>query len=119
MSTRQNKIRELLKTEISDILHRELKDPRLGFITVTDVEITGDLQHARVFVSIMGSDAERAENLAVLNRAERFVRQSLGRRITMKFVPEVEFKLDSSVDHAMRMLELLEQIRHDEEDSSP
>jgi len=118
MSTRQNKVRELLKEEISDILLRDLKDPRLGFITITDVEVTGDLQHARVFVSVMGSDTERAENLAVLKRAQHFVRESLKRRISMKVLPDVEFRLDNSVDHAIRMLELMEQIKHNDEERS-
>ena len=117
MSTRQNKVRELLREEISDILLRELKDPRLGFITITDVEITGDLQHARVFVSVMGSETERAENLAVLKCAQHFVRESLKRRISMKVLPDVEFRSDNSVDQAIRMLELMEQIRHDDKES--
>lgn len=116
MTTRQEKIQELLREEISDILHREFKDPRLGFVTVTGAEVTADLRHAKVFVSILGSDEERAKNMAVLKKAEHYVRQVFGRRARMKVIPEIEFKLDTSADQGVRIFELLEQIKHEEED---
>lgn len=118
MTTRQNKVGELLRAEISDVILREFKDPRLGFITVISVEVTSDMRHARVFVSVMGTEQERAANLKILKRAEHFVRQAVGKRISMKTLPEIEFKLDTSADKAIHMLELLEQIKHDEQDSS-
>jgi ribosome-binding factor A len=119
MTTRQNRVSELLRSEISDIILRELKDPRRGFITITGVEVTSDMRLARVFVSILGTEKERAGNLAMLNRAKYFIRQSVGKRISIKTLPEIEFELDTSVDEAIHMLELLEQIKHDEQDSSP
>ncbi len=115
MTTRQEKIQELLREEISDILRRELKDPRLGFVTITGAEVTADLRHARVFVSVMGTDEERTRNMAVLKKAEHFVRQAFGRRARMKVIPEIDFRLDTSVDEGVRIFELLEQIKHDEE----
>jgi ribosome-binding factor A len=118
MTTRQNRVQELLRAEISEILRRELKDPRMGFVTITDVAITSDMRHARVFVSVLGSDEDRAENLKILKRAEHFIRQTLGSRLSMKTLPEIEFKLDTSADNAMRILELMEQIKHDDEDRS-
>lgn len=118
MTTRQEKVQHVLKEEISEILRREMKDPRLGFITVTDAEVSADMRHAKIFVSVMGSPEERETNMAVLKRSERFVRQVLGRRLNMKVLPEIEFRLDTSVDQGVRMLELLEQIRRDEEDKS-
>ena len=118
MTTRQEKLQELLREEMSDILRREFKDPRLGFITIIGAEITPDLRYAKVFVSIMGSDEEKAQNMAVLKNAERFARQALGRRVKIKVLPEIEFRLDTSVDQGVRMLELLEQIKHDEQRSS-
>lgn len=117
-STRQERVQHLLKTEISEILRRELKDPRLGFITIIDSEITPDLAHAKVFVSIMGSEEEREANMAILNRAARFIRQEFGKRVKMKVLPEIEFKLDTSVERGVRMLELLEQIKRDEDEKS-
>jgi len=116
MSTRKEKLQELLREEMSEILLREFKDPRLGFLTITGAEITPDLRYAKVFISIMGSDEEKARNMAVLKKAEHFARQALGRRVKMKVLPEIEFRLDTSVDQGVRMLELLEQIRREEED---
>lgn len=118
MSTRQEKMQELLREEISDILRRELKDPRLGFVTVTGAEITSDFRHAKIFVSIMGSERERAGNMALLKRAEHFIRQVFGKRVRMKVLPDIEFVLDTSVDSSIRILELLEQIKRDEHPES-
>ena len=87
MTTRQEKVQELLKKEISDILRREFKDPRLGFITVIDTEVTPDLRHAKVWVSVMGSDEERVANMKVLKNAEHFVRLAFGKRVKMKTLP--------------------------------
>lgn len=114
MSTRQRKVGELLKSEVSDILRLKMKDPRLGFVTVTDVEVSADMQHARVFVSVLGSESERDASLAVLKHAQSFVRQSLAKRLTMKTLPEIEFKLDTSADRGVRILELLEQIKRED-----
>lgn len=115
VTTRQEKIQRLLKTEVSDILRREFKDPRLGFVTVTDAEVTSDLRHARIFVSVMGSPEDRETNMAVLRGSARFVRQELGKRIQMKVLPDIEFRLDVSIDQGVRMLELLERIKRDED----
>ena len=119
MTTRQAKIAELLKEEISDILRREMKDPRLGFVTITDAEISPDLRHAKVFVSILGTEQERKDNMALLKKAERFVRQAVGKRLSMKLLPEIRFYLDTSVDQGVRIFELLDKIkRNDEHESS-
>ena len=115
MTTRQEKVKEFLKEEISDILRRDLKDPRLGFVTVTDSEITVDLRHAKIYVSIMGTDKEREESMAVLKNSQRFVRQAFAKRCTMKVLPEIEFRLDESVDRGARISELLEQIRRNDQ----
>jgi len=118
MTTRQEKVQELLKHEISDILRREYKDPRLGFITVIDTEVTPDLRHAKVWVSVMGSDEERAANMKILKRSQHFVRQAFGRRVKMKTLPDIEFILDTSVDKGMRIFELLQRIKEDEHSES-
>ncbi|MCL5104397.1 MAG: 30S ribosome-binding factor RbfA [Armatimonadetes bacterium] len=118
MTTRQQKLKELLKEEISDIFLREFKDPRLGFITIIDAEITPDLQHAKVFVSVMGSDEVRAEQMAILKRSQHFVRQAFGKRVHMKTLPDIQFVLDTSVDKSVRLLELFEQVKHEGEKRS-
>ncbi len=115
MTTRQEKVKELLKAEVSEILTRQLKDPRLGFITITDADISADMRHAKIYVSILGTDQEKEQNMGVLRKAEHFVRQNLAGRLRMKTLPEIEFKLDTSVDHGVRILELLEQIKQDEQ----
>lgn len=114
MTQRQERVEELLKVEISEILQREMQDPRIGFVTITDVEITPDLRHARVFISIMGDDAKKDESMKALKRAAGFIRSELGKRIRMRTTPEIEFKIDDSIDRGVRILELLEQIKKDE-----
>jgi ribosome-binding factor A len=118
MTQRQEKLREVLKEEISDILRREIKDPRLGFFTITDAEITTDLRHAKVFVSILGTEEERKTSIAVLKKAEHFVRQEFGKRVRMKVLPEINFYLDESVDHGVRIFTLLEQIKNNDSEES-
>ncbi len=117
-TTRQEKMVHLLKEEISDILRREIKDPRLGFFTIIDAEITSDFRHAKVFVSIMGTEEERKQSMEVLKHAQHFVRQEFGKRVRMKVLPDIQFRLDESVDKGVRMLELLEEIKRDEEERS-
>ncbi len=114
MSTRQQKVQELLKQEISDIFLREFKDPRLGFVTITDAEVSSDMRHARIFISVMGSDDVRKRNLKVLNNASHFIRSALSKRMSMKTIPDLEFRIDESIDQGIRMLELLEKIKSEE-----
>jgi ribosome-binding factor A len=114
MTQRQEKVEELLKVEISDIIQRELKDPRVGFITVTDVEITPDLRHARVFVSVLGDESQQKASMKALKSASGFIRGELGKRIRMRVTPEIEFRVDESIERGARIFELLQQIKKDE-----
>ena len=114
MTTRQQKVGELLKVEISDIVRREMKDPRLGFLTITDVSVTADMRQAQAFISVMGDESERKASLDALNRASGFIRGELGRRLRMKIIPEVEFHMDASIEEGARIFELLQQIKKDE-----
>ncbi|MEN6372861.1 MAG: 30S ribosome-binding factor RbfA [Armatimonadota bacterium] len=114
MTQRQERVEELLKVEISEILQREMQDPRLGFVTITDVEITPDLRHARVFVSIMGDDEKKKTGMKALKSAAGFIRGELGKRVRMRVTPELEFKVDESIDRGVRIFELLEQLKKDE-----
>ena len=114
MSTRQEKVQELLKTEISDIIRREIKDPRVGFVTITDAEVTKDMRHAKVFISVLGDESQKAETLAVLQRAAGYIRSEFSRRAAMKTVPDIVFKMDVAVEHGHRIFELLQQVKSDE-----
>lgn len=116
MTTRQDRVRELLKTEVSKIVQRELKDPRLGFVTVTDAEVSKDLRHAKVFVSVMGNEKEKEESLKVLQNAAGYIRSEFGRDARMKVIPEITFHLDTAVEHGARIFELLQQVKHDEQE---
>ncbi len=116
MSTRQEKINHLLKVEISDIIRREIRDPKLGFVTITDASVTKDLREAIIFVSVLGDDEQKAQSLKVLWRAAGHIRGEFGRRASMKVIPELKFRMDSAVDQGMRIFELLQQVKpHDEE----
>lgn len=114
MSTRTEKVEELLKVEISDIILRGLKDPRIGFVTITDVEITPDLKYAKVYVSVLADDIEKRKNLKGLNSAAGFIRNELGKRIRMRVIPTLEFKFDESIEQGIRMFELLQKIKKNE-----
>lgn len=115
MTTRLERVKQLLKAEISDILMRELKDPRLGFVTVTDAEVSKDLRHAKIYVSIYGDEKQKEESLAVLEGAASYIRGEFGRRAFLKIIPEITFKLDTSVEHGARIFELLQQAKPDDE----
>ena len=115
MTTRQERINEMLKIEISEIILRELRDPRLGFITITGAEVTKDLRHAKVFISVMGDENQQKETLMVLKKASGFIRSEFGKRATMKMIPEISFRMDSGVQHGMRIFELLQQVKSDEQ----
>jgi ribosome-binding factor A len=114
VTQRQEKVEELLKIEISDIIQRELKDPRAGFITITDVEISPDLRHARVFFSVLGDEAAQQASMKALKSAAGFIRRELGRRVRMRVTPEVEFRVDESIERGARIFEILQQIKKDE-----
>ena len=106
---RVERLNEQLRREISDILRRDVRDPRVGVPTVTRVEVTQDLWMARVFVRVVGSDIERQEALAGLDAAAPFVRRSLG-GLRMRRVPEIRFSADETLEHASRIEELLREV---------
>src|SRR5215217_1295732 len=110
MSQRTERIDELLRQEIGAILSREVSDPRIGFATITEVETTPDLRHARVWVSVIGQHGEREETIAVLGRAMSFVRRELGRRLRLKRIPELHVRLDDTAERGTRVLQLLHEL---------
>jgi len=112
MSQRTDRVDELLRQEIGAILAREVADPRIGFATVTDVETTRDLSHARVWVSVIGDAAERRATLAALERAMGFVRRELGVRLRLRRIPELHVELDASMERGTRVLKILDELEH-------
>lgn len=89
---RVRKMQEFIKQEVGNMLLRELKDPRLGFVTVTGVKLTGDLREATVYVSLFGQEEERKESLMVLNKSKGFIRKELGTRLKVYYTPEISLK---------------------------
>ena len=117
-SQRQRKVQELLVQEISQIIRRELKDPHVGFVTITDAEVSPDLRHARVFYSVLGDQSQREETGKALNRAAGFIRGEFARRASMRYVPEIRFYFDASVEQGARIHQLLEQVKREDEDAA-
>lgn len=110
---RIEKLQELIKQEMSKMLLKELKDPRIGFVTVTDVEMTGDLREAKIYVSIMGGAEQVKSSLEGLNSALGFIRREIGQRIRLRFTPEISFALDTSLDYGDHIQKLLLQVEGD------
>lgn len=112
---RADRVSEAIKREVSVMLGQEVKDPSIHFVTVTIVETTDDLRHAKIFVSILGDEKTRQESMEGLERAKGFLRGELGRRLQLRYTPEIQFRLDTSLDHAMKIKGLLNQIKSAEE----
>ncbi|MEL6353977.1 MAG: 30S ribosome-binding factor RbfA [Cyanobacteria bacterium J06627_28] len=111
-SRRVAKVSASIKREISQMLLNDIKDERVGagMVSVTDVDVAGDLQHAKVFISIYGTDEAKAETMAGLKAAEGYVRRQLGQRMKLRRTPEITFKEDRSFDLATNVLNVLNQI---------
>ncbi|MCF8720236.1 30S ribosome-binding factor RbfA [Nitrospina gracilis] len=113
---RSERVQELLLEELSKMVQHELKDPRIGFVTLTRIALSDNLKHAKVFVSILGTDQVREEGLKGLNSAKGFLRSQLGKRLYLKAIPELDFKLDTSGDQVDRITQLLRQIHKDDDE---
>jgi len=111
MNRRQVQVGEEIQQIISYLIQRELKDPRIGFVTVTQVEVTQDLKYARVFVSVMGSDEERKATMAALLSARGFIRHEVATRMTTRTVPELQFKLDRGLEYSDQINRLLNELK--------
>jgi ribosome-binding factor A len=113
MSLRSNRVGEQMKKELGEIIGRKIKDPRIGFVTVTDVQVTGDLQQAKVFISVLGDDLQRENTLKGLAKAKGFIRSEIGQRIRLRKTPEITFEFDESIDYGNRIENLLYQIKEE------
>jgi ribosome-binding factor A len=114
---RSQRVSDLLREEVADIIMYKLKDPRIGFITVTGADVTADLKMASVYISIL-KDEDKDTTLDILNSAKSFIRSELSKRLRMKFIPAIEFRLDSSIEYGYKIDSLLNEIRKKREGSS-
>jgi ribosome-binding factor A len=118
MGRRAERLAEEIREQVARMIASDLKDPRLGFVTVTRVELAHDLGHARVHVGVLGSEAERRKSLAALEQASGFVRRELGRRLRIRHTPEIDFRYDKGLDATDRVARLLEAERQRSEAAS-
>ena len=109
-SRRPQRLALQIQQEVSLMISRDMKDRRVGFVTVTGVRLTPDLRHARIFISMMGSEGEKEESLDALNHATGWVRHELGQRIRMKFIPEIVFQMDTSQEYGEHIDRLIDEI---------
>ncbi|MEF3304876.1 30S ribosome-binding factor RbfA [Paenibacillus sp. GYB003] len=110
---RVGRVGEQIKKELSQILQSELKDPRVGFVTVTGVDVTNDLSLAKVYLSVLGTDQEKEESLKAIAKATGFIRSELGKRIRLRITPELQFQIDASIEYGSRIDRLLHKIQED------
>lgn len=110
-SLRQQRVADFLRDEISEIIRREMRDPRLGFVSITRVEVSPDLRYAKVFASIYGTDEEREATIRALNGAAGFIRRLLKPRMRTRHIPELSFRLDRSMEYAEQVTRTLNLLR--------
>lgn len=114
MTHRPNRVGEQMKKELTEIIGRKIKDPRIGFVTVTDVQVTGDLQQAKVYISVLGDDEQKENTLKGLAKAKGFIRSEIGHRIRLRKTPEIIFEFDESIDYGNRIETLLHDLHTDD-----
>ncbi|ABS22699.1 30S ribosome-binding factor RbfA [Bacillus cytotoxicus] len=110
MKLRANRVGEQMKKELGDIISRKIKDPRVGFVTVTDVKVSGDLQIATVYISVLGDEEQKENTLKGLAKAKGFIRSEIGQRIRLRKTPEISFEFDESIGYGHRIDTLLHEI---------
>lgn len=116
---RSDRVGTLLQRELSEIIHRSLKDPRVSFCTVGYVKVSSDLKYADVLVSVVGNNKQKQATLAGLRSASGFLRREVGNRIDLRYTPELRFELDKAADHLLEIDRLLKQVQQDTEEDSP
>ena len=117
MGIRSEKVQVQLKREISRILHEDLKDPRIGFVTLTRIDLTGDLRYAKVYFSVLGDDADRRSSVEGIQSASGYIRRLVGERLKLRFVPELVFKLDKSIEYSIDLEKTFERLRNEQKNS--
>lgn len=108
---RQERLAAQIQTEVADMLRNQVKDPRIGFASILKVELSGDLRVARIHVSVLGDERARKDTLEGLESAKGFIRTELGRRLHLRFTPEIRFVIDRGIEHGDRIARLLNELR--------
>jgi ribosome-binding factor A len=120
MAHRIERINNLIRREISELLERQVKDPRLGsFVIITEVSTSSDLRYAKIFVSRMGNETEKQETLSALVGASGFLRNELSKHLRLRRIPELNFRLDDSIERGVRLLELIDRVSSNKDIEEP
>ena len=107
---RKDRVGDLLKREIAQIVQRQLKDPGLGFVTITGAKLSADLKQARIFYSVLGDEDSKKKSASALKRASGFIQSEIGRKLKLRYTPEIFFEFDGSVEYGAHIEELIEKI---------
>ncbi len=116
MTRRTQQVGEMLRAELDDIIRKEVKDPRIGFFSITRVEVPTDLRSARAYVSVLGSEEERQNTVDALRQAAGYIRFHLKPRLRMRQIPEIDFRDDRSMEYAQEISEVLAEVRSRDEE---
>jgi ribosome-binding factor A len=111
---RQQRVAEEIQRRASTFIREELKDPRLGFLTITGVDVNSDLTHALIYVSVLGSEEEQQQTMEALRRAKGLIKRDIGDWLRIRTVPDIAFKLDHSLERGARILQLIKTLEHEE-----
>jgi ribosome-binding factor A len=117
--SRSSRVGDQIRAELAELLTREVRDPGVGFLTITRVGVTADLQQARVYYTTLGDDKARRESSRALNRATPFLRRQIGQRLRLKRVPELEFFFDESIEKGARIERILQEINAERVEPPP
>jgi len=112
---RSEKVGDLIQREISGMLIKSIKDPRIGFVTITRVSVSDDCRSAKIYFSVAGTAEDRQKTLDGLNSAKGFVRKELGRRVKLRYIPEIAFHFDPSIEYSIHIGEILHQLKEERE----
>jgi ribosome-binding factor A len=117
--TRADRVAELIKQEVSDIIFKKLNDPRIGFASVTSVDIGADLKNAKIFISVYGTEKEQNDCMSALHSATKFIRRELGGRLQLRDVPEIIFRQDNSIERGAKVFAIINKLHEEETQKKP
>ncbi len=115
LSDRLGRLQEEIRKDISEILQKQVKDPRLGMVSVTEIELSRDYSHAKVFISVLGDEKTKEQTMEGLKKASGFVRSELGKRIRIRHIPELHFLYDTSLAHGTKISAILRELKNEGE----
>ncbi|MBU1852546.1 MAG: 30S ribosome-binding factor RbfA [Candidatus Omnitrophica bacterium] len=113
MGIRSEKVQGQLKREISKILQEDLKDPRIGFVTITRIDLTGDLRHAKIYFSVLGDQANQESSVEGIQSAQGFIRKLVGDRLKLRYVPELSFIQDKSIEYSIDLEKTFDRLKNE------